>query len=1033
MAGDATLTLGRESDRWRPTGRSGLLAKVAFCAGASALVLMVIPASVRRSIDSLSFTSKAGSRPIETRLSGGFTWAPFRTSRPAGSPKSGVPASVIGALGNVRGTPAPADRHAEGVAQLLAGHPRAALPILTSEAEKSNRPEVWSDLAAVLHETAMRDEAPELLAESLAASDRALLLQPEFPEALFNRAIVIEHLGLRDDAREAWDRYLVADSSSDWAAEARAHRDALPPEETFLVRLDRQYDRVAVNPALAMALTRQDRFGARATALKDVLGRWGKAVLRHDERGADRRLRVARQLGAAVTVIEGDRMLERDVAVIDAASVEKRALLASAHSDYFDGQKAYQGHRPVDAEVLLRLAAAAFEKAESPMVLPARLFGANMVFEQGRHEQAEHELDALLPTVSADFPAYRAQVLKELGRYHMARADWGGAIKFMDETAPLFDRLGETQNASVVRRHLAFVYDQVGDPAKAWKYRLAALQGLGGQSSLELRQVVASIADAAMLRHEWQTALSFLTIELRIANRLHDDLQLASIPLVRAVVRDRLGDEAGALVDIADAEQVIPRTKDPAYRVYLGVAAMRASAMLSSTPPAKADALLTEAIDFQSAKSDGLKLPSLFLERARARRKSRDSAGAMADIRSGIAELEKNRESLPPGEARWGAFHAGEDLFDEGIDLAISRNDSEAAFRFSESARARALLDSYQRSPVLDYRRLPLGTVVVEYASLPSRLVIFTADRSGVRATPVECGREKLMAEADALSEAIRQTPAVRAQASALYQRLIEPVAVQLLSAKTVVFVSDKATSMVPFSALTDAHGQYLIEQYPIVIAASAAAYVAATERRGDLAAPRSALVLSASEPGAGSGALTFAGAEGRRVARAYRTAKLLDDDDVESDALIKRAPEADVIHFAGHAIGDDRGIEPASIVLRDKGHERRFGVAEIARLRLRPASLVVLAGCSTARGERRAAEGVISVAHGFLSAGASSVVATLWPIDDQAASVFFPRLHEKLAAGLPAAEALRQAQLESIRRGDVPASLWAAVQNIGS
>ena len=229
--------------------------------------------------------------------------------------------------------------------------------------------------------------------------------------------------------------------------------------------------------------------------------------------------------------------------------------------------------------------------------------------------------------------------------------------------------------------------------------------------------------------------------------------------------------------------------------------------------------------------------------------------------------------------------------------------------------------------------------------------------------------------------------------------------------------------------------GQYLIEKYRSSSAASAAAFVAATERRGDLTEPRSALVLSASEPGAAvSEHSTFAGAEGASCSASLSERRRFStDDDVEFDALIKRAPEADVIHFAGHAIGDDRGIEPASIVLRDKGHERRVGVAEIAKLHLRPASVVVLAGCSTARGERRAAEGVISVAHGFLSAGAPSVIATLWPIDDQAASVFFPRLHENLAKGLSPAEALRQTQLESIRRGDVPASLWAAVQNIGS
>ncbi|HWS72487.1 MAG TPA: CHAT domain-containing protein, partial [Thermoanaerobaculia bacterium] len=98
-----------------------------------------------------------------------------------------------------------------------------------------------------------------------------------------------------------------------------------------------------------------------------------------------------------------------------------------------------------------------------------------------------------------------------------------------------------------------------------------------------------------------------------------------------------------------------------------------------------------------------------------------------------------------------------------------------------------------------------------------------------------------------------------------------------------------------------------------------------------------------------------------------------------------------------------------------------------------RASCVVVLAGCGTSRGERRAAEGVISVAHGFLSAGAPSVIATLWPIDDDKASRFFPRLHRRLAEGLAPAEALRAAQLESIRNGDIPSSLWAAVQDIGS
>src|SRR5260221_576276 len=149
-----------------------------------------------------------------------------------------------------------------------------------------------------------------------------------------------------------------------------------------------------------------------------------------------------------------------------------------------------------------------------------------------------------------------------------------------------------------------------------------------------------------MLRREWWTALSFLSLKIDIATRLKDDLQLASTPLVRAVVRDHLGDETGALADIASAKQAMGRTTDPAYHAYLRVAELRTSAMLSSTPPAQAESLLSEAIEYQATQSDPLKLPGLFLERARARREMVNFAGALAHIRHGIADLEGRRRPL---------------------------------------------------------------------------------------------------------------------------------------------------------------------------------------------------------------------------------------------------------------------------------------------------------------------------------------------------------------------------------------------------
>ncbi|HET7435681.1 MAG TPA: CHAT domain-containing protein, partial [Thermoanaerobaculia bacterium] len=328
------------------------------------------------------------------------------------------------------------------------------------------------------------------------------------------------------------------------------------------------------------------------------------------------------------------------------------------------------------------------------------------------------------------------------------------------------------------------------------------------------------------------------------------------------------------------------------------------------------------------------------------------------------------------------------------------------------------------RSPAADWRRLPARTTVVEYLALPSRLVIFAASADGLTAEVVACDREALAAEATDFAKVLESGEIMKAKsaASALYRRLIEPVASHLIGATTIAFVPDTVTSVVPFGALIDRNGDYLLVQYTVLNAPSAAVLQAASARRAGAPPPRSVLVIAAGEQ------LHYASAEGERVAREYQKSVVLKNEHARFDALTNDVANADVIHFAGHAIGDDSGFVPASIAL-----ERRVEAAEIARLPLRRTSVVVLAGCSTARGAHRGMEGVISVAHGFLAGGAPSVIATLWPIDDTAAATFFPRIHQRLAEGLPPAEAVREAQLESIRRGDVPASLWAAIQDIGS
>jgi CHAT domain-containing protein len=143
-------------------------------------------------------------------------------------------------------------------------------------------------------------------------------------------------------------------------------------------------------------------------------------------------------------------------------------------------------------------------------------------------------------------------------------------------------------------------------------------------------------------------------------------------------------------------------------------------------------------------------------------------------------------------------------------------------------------------------------------------------------------------------------------------------------------------------------------------------------------------------------------------------------------DATLERLESADltkyaILHFATHGILDPRQPEKSglflSMVNRDGQAQNGFvGLADIYRLHA-PVNLVVLSACRTGLGKDVRGEGLIGLTRGFMYAGASSVVASLWKVDDEATSELMKRFYAyMLQSGMPPAQALRAAQ-NSIRQ----------------
>jgi CHAT domain-containing protein len=177
---------------------------------------------------------------------------------------------------------------------------------------------------------------------------------------------------------------------------------------------------------------------------------------------------------------------------------------------------------------------------------------------------------------------------------------------------------------------------------------------------------------------------------------------------------------------------------------------------------------------------------------------------------------------------------------------------------------------------------------------------------------------------------------------------------------------------------------------------------------------------------------LRESGREARMVASFARVATIRLGDSASAAYLKHTALDSfTVLHFATHAIVDDRSADRTALVLSPGGGESGVVTpSDVAGLRLR-ADLIVLSACRSAGGVVVDGEGVQGLTAPFLEAGARSVIATQWRIKDETTVPFVRAFYAALARGLPVADALHAAKLERRASGAQP-SEWAAFTVVG-
>jgi len=291
-----------------------------------------------------------------------------------------------------------------------------------------------------------------------------------------------------------------------------------------------------------------------------------------------------------------------------------------------------------------------------------------------------------------------------------------------------------------------------------------------------------------------------------------------------------------------------------------------------------------------------------------------------------------------------------------------------------------------------------------------------------------------------------------------LYQELVGPVMDRFGSIKRLIVLPDGNLSFLPFEALIgpgrDDHPKYLISNYRISYAPSATALANLLERKNPTSLRKDLLAFAdpdydfASisrkqidaddilrevymEQGFDFSPLKYSADEVNQISKLIK--KKVRDVYIKKDAKeekIKSLSLKDykIIHFATHGFIDEQVPLRSSLLLtldEDPGEDGFFQAREIYSTDL-SAKLVVLSACQTGKGKLERGEGVMGLSRAFLYAGAESVVASLWSINDKATSVFMKHFYEGLSQGMKKEESLQKAKLEMIESRYKHPFYWA-------
>jgi CHAT domain-containing protein len=298
-----------------------------------------------------------------------------------------------------------------------------------------------------------------------------------------------------------------------------------------------------------------------------------------------------------------------------------------------------------------------------------------------------------------------------------------------------------------------------------------------------------------------------------------------------------------------------------------------------------------------------------------------------------------------------------------------------------------------------------------------------------------------------------------------LYAMLVKAVP-EAATATRIIIAPDAILNLLPFEALRDPQGEYILKSRVISYVPSGTILNTLRHAEKQNPAPKPLLAVGdveyENQGGMGRRIPSPASIRGRiergiadlsgiglhdlpeTRAEVEEIGKIVGSDSVmllgkdATETGFKKQPlvQFRILHLAVHGFADTQYPERSALVLCTDPQSDDDGllqVREIIRLRLN-AELTTLSACDSGVGKLQGQEGISNLVEAFLVAGSKSVVASLWSADDTFASALMEQFYRHLAQGEDTSSALRNAKLDLLAKyGDqVSPFYWAAFIAVG-